>query len=182
MRNNCSKIRIVALLMVMLLGTINTWAIELLRKDAMICLAQRNLSVNIEGHNCTWTSGEVGSPNGTCHYTWSANTDNLVKISSFGDYLKDVRNYKCIIVKTKNLTGTYRIVVRSRFDDQDHTFIYGGIGTSGVVAVPLDNRNGWMENYSQIRYVEYLGAKWRVTKVEVRHPRLVLSIGGVYNE
>lgn len=38
------------------------------------------------------------------------------------------------------------------------------------------------ENFSQIRYVEYLGAKWRVTNVEVRHPRLVLSIGGVYNE
>ena len=150
MRNNCSKIRIVALLMVMLLGTINTWAIELLRKDAMICLAQRNLSVNIEGHNCTWTPGENGSPNGTCHYTWSASTDNLVKISSFGDYLKDVRNYKCIIVKTKNLTGTYRIVVRSRINNQDHTFVYGGIGTSGVVAVPLDNLNGWMENYSQI--------------------------------
>lgn len=150
MRNNCSKIRIVALLMVMLLGAINTWAIELLRKDAMICLAQKNLSVNIEGHNCTWTPGENGSPNGTCHYTWSANTDNLVKISSFGDYLKDVRNYKCIIVKTKNLTGTYRIVVRSRINNQDHTFVYGGIGTSGVVAVPLDNLNGWMENYSQI--------------------------------
>lgn len=150
MRNNCSKIRIVALLMVMLLGTINTWAIELLRKDAMICLAQRNLSVNIEGHNCTWTPGENGSPNGTCHYTWAASTDNLVKISSFGDNLKDVRNYKCIIVKTKNLTGTYRIVVRSRINNQDHTFVYGGINTSGVVAVPLDNRNGWMENYSQI--------------------------------
>lgn len=156
MRNNCSKIRIVALLMVMLLGTINTWAIELLRKDAMICLAQRNLSVNIEGHNCTWTSGEVGSPNGTCHYTWSASTDNLVKISSFGDNLKDVRNYKCIIVKTKNLTGTYRIVVRSRINNQDHTFVYGGgIGTSGVVAVPLDNLNGWMENYSQISFATF---------------------------
>ncbi len=150
MRNNCSKIRIVALLMVMLLGTINTWAIEILRKDAMICLAQKNLSVNIEGHNCTWTPGENGSTNGTCHYTWSANTDNLVKISSFGDNLKDVSNYKCIIVKTKNLTGAYRIVVRSRINDQDHTFVYGGISTSGVVAVPLDNRNGWMENYSQI--------------------------------
>lgn len=136
--------------MVMLLGTINTWAIELLRKDAMICLAQKNLSVNIEGHNCTWTPGESDSPNGTCHYTWSASTDNLVKISSFGDYLKDVRNYKCIIVKTKNLTGTYRIVVRSRFNNQDHTFVYGGIGTSGVVAIPLDNHNGWMENYSPI--------------------------------
>ena len=150
MRNNCNKIRFVAFMVVLLLGTINTWAIELLRKDAMICLAQRNLSVEKEGHNCTWTPGTDGSPDGVCHYTWSGNTDNLVRIYSFGNNLKDVRTYKCIIVKTKNLTGTYRIVVRSRINNQDHTFVYGGISTSGVVAVPLDNRNGWTENYNQI--------------------------------
>ena len=150
MRNNCSKIRIVALLMVMLLGAINTWAIELLRKDAMICLAHRNLSAHIEGGNCTWTEGTNGASDGTCRYTWSGNTNNLVRLYSFGDNLKDVINYKCIIVKTKNLTGTYRIVVRSRINNQDHTFVYGGISTSGVVAVPLDNRNGWTENYNPI--------------------------------
>lgn len=38
------------------------------------------------------------------------------------------------------------------------------------------------ENFAHIRYVEYMGTKWRVTNVEVRHPRIVLSIGGVYNE
>ena len=150
MRNISNKIRFVAFVVILLLGTINTWAIELLRKDAMICLAQKNLSVVREGHNCTWTSGTEGSPNGTCHYTWSASTDNLMKISSFGSNLKGVRDYKCIIVKTKNLTGTYRIVVRSRINNQDHTFVYGDISTSGVVVVPLDNRNGWMENYKQI--------------------------------
>ncbi len=150
MRNNCSKIRIVALLMVMLLGAINTWAIELLRKDAMICLAHRNLSAHIEGGSCTWTEGTNGASDGTCRYTWSGSTNNLVRIYSFGDNLKDVRNYKCIIVKTKNLTGTYRIVVRSKINNLDHTFVYGGISTSGVVAVPLDNLNGWMENYRQI--------------------------------
>lgn len=150
MRNNYNKIRFVALLMVMLLGAINTWAIELLRKDAMICLAHRNLSAHIEGGNCTWTEGTNGASDGTCRYTWSGSTNNLVRLYSFGDNLKDVINYKCIIVKTKNLTGTYRIVVRSRINNQDHTFVYGGISTSGVVAVPLDNRNGWTENYNPI--------------------------------
>lgn len=37
------------------------------------------------------------------------------------------------------------------------------------------------ENFSKIRYVEYMKQKWRVTKVEVRRPRLILSIGGIYN-
>lgn len=38
------------------------------------------------------------------------------------------------------------------------------------------------EHFHNIRYVTYMGAKWKVRSVEVQHPRLLLSIGGVYNE
>lgn len=37
------------------------------------------------------------------------------------------------------------------------------------------------QNFSSIRYVVLNGVKWRVTNVEVNYPRLVLTIGGVYN-
>lgn len=37
------------------------------------------------------------------------------------------------------------------------------------------------ENFASIRYVVWNGTKWRVTNVEVNYPRLVLTIGGVYN-
>lgn len=37
------------------------------------------------------------------------------------------------------------------------------------------------ENFHAIRYIEFMGAKWKATNVEVRYPRLVLTIGGVYN-
>lgn len=36
-------------------------------------------------------------------------------------------------------------------------------------------------NFSNIRYVEWMGTKWKVTNVTVEYPRLTLSIGGVYN-
>lgn len=36
-------------------------------------------------------------------------------------------------------------------------------------------------NFYNIRYVEWLGNKWKVTDVDVEYPRLILSIGGVYN-
>lgn len=36
-------------------------------------------------------------------------------------------------------------------------------------------------NLYSIRYVEYMGAKWKVESIEVRYPRLVLNLGGVYN-
>jgi hypothetical protein len=38
------------------------------------------------------------------------------------------------------------------------------------------------QNFHSIRYAEYLGTKWKVSNVEVQYPRLILTIGGVYNE
>lgn len=38
------------------------------------------------------------------------------------------------------------------------------------------------QNFHAMRYVEFMGAKWKIITVEVQYPRLVLTIGGVYNE
>lgn len=37
------------------------------------------------------------------------------------------------------------------------------------------------ENFSAIRYVSWMGTKWKVSSIEIQFPRLVLTIGGVYN-
>lgn len=37
-------------------------------------------------------------------------------------------------------------------------------------------------NFYNIRYIEWLGAKWKVTDADVDYPRIILSIGGLYNE
>lgn len=36
-------------------------------------------------------------------------------------------------------------------------------------------------HFFAIRYVKWMGAVWKVTNVEVQSPRLLLTIGGVYN-
>lgn len=36
-------------------------------------------------------------------------------------------------------------------------------------------------HFFAIRYVKWMGAVWKVTNVEVQTPRLLLTIGGVYN-
>lgn len=38
-----------------------------------------------------------------------------------------------------------------------------------------------MNNFHSMRYVEFMGAKWKVSNVDVQYPRLNLSVGGVYN-
>lgn len=36
-------------------------------------------------------------------------------------------------------------------------------------------------HFAFIRYIEWLGNRWKVSSVEVQRPRLILQIGGVYN-
>jgi hypothetical protein len=45
-----------------------------------------------------------------------------------------------------------------------------------IVADPFAN-----ENFHSMRYVHFMGAKWKIMSVEVQYPRLILTIGGVYN-
>lgn len=37
------------------------------------------------------------------------------------------------------------------------------------------------ENIFSMRYVGFMGAKWKITNVEVMYPKLILTIGGLYN-
>lgn len=38
------------------------------------------------------------------------------------------------------------------------------------------------DNLSFMKYIEFMGTKWKITDVEVQYPRLVLTIGGLWNE
>lgn len=45
-----------------------------------------------------------------------------------------------------------------------------------IVSDPFANKN-----FHSIRYVNYMGTNWKVTDVEVLYPRLILTLGGVWN-
>lgn len=36
-------------------------------------------------------------------------------------------------------------------------------------------------NIYAMRYVRFMGARWKISNVEVQYPRLTLTIGGLYN-
>lgn len=37
------------------------------------------------------------------------------------------------------------------------------------------------EHFHSMRYVEFMGARWKISNVEVQYPKLILTVGGVYN-
>lgn len=45
-----------------------------------------------------------------------------------------------------------------------------------IVADPYANAH-----FHTMRYAEFKGTRWKITNVEVQYPRLILTLGGVYN-
>lgn len=46
-----------------------------------------------------------------------------------------------------------------------------------IVANPYAN-----QNFHNIRYITFMGTKWKVSNIDVQYPRLILTLGGLYNE
>ena len=38
------------------------------------------------------------------------------------------------------------------------------------------------QNFAYIKYVDFMGAKWKVISVTPERPRITLTLGGIYNE
>lgn len=38
------------------------------------------------------------------------------------------------------------------------------------------------EHFSELRYIEFMGAKWKIASVQIERPRLTITLGGLYNE
>lgn len=73
----------------------------------------------------------------------------------YGDLIKDTRRYSTPSTLNDNLDISNQISILG------DAFAYN--------------------HFHTMRYVELYGARWKVTTVEVQRPRLILSIGGVYN-
>lgn len=45
-----------------------------------------------------------------------------------------------------------------------------------IIADPFAN-----ENFQYMKYVVLMGAKWKITSAEIQYPRILLTVGGLYN-
>ena len=53
------------------------------------------------------------------------------------------------------------------------------IEVSNEISILMDDF--LQENIGSLKWVEVMGAKWKVNSITVEYPRLVLTLGGVYN-
>lgn len=80
--------------------------------------------------------------------------DQITEVNKFGDVL---RNYS---------------------SNQQGTKINDDISVSNQISIIADPY--LLESFHKIIYITFGGAKWRVSNVEVRYPRLIITLGSLY--
>ena len=82
-------------------------------------------------------------------------TDRIIERNYYGEILKDTRKTTSSDGVNDNIVISNNISIIADIYARDHS--------------------------DRIRYVEFMGTKWKVSSVDVQYPRLTLILGGVYN-
>ena len=91
----------------------------------------------------------------------------VTKESSPGVYKETIeeRNYYGDLIR-----NTRRLQTSDKLNDDINV-----ANEISIISDPYAN-----QNFHSIRYVEFMGSKWKVSSVEVSYPRLILTLGGLY--
>ena len=81
--------------------------------------------------------------------------EKIVEHNYFGDLIRNTRRLQSVDQQNDNINIANEI---------------------SIVADPYAN-----DHFYAMRYVEFQGVKWKVSNVNVQPPRLVLTVGGLYN-
>ena len=73
----------------------------------------------------------------------------------------------------------YGDITSSHWKRQNSGKVNDDINISNQISIVAD---AYAELHcSAMTYIEFMGEKWKISDIEVQRPRLILSIGGVYN-
>ena len=100
--------------------------------------------------------GQVGYANSVETESGSGVWDDVItEVPYYGDVLRDIKK------------------------DQKGSGLNDDIVVNNSISIVTDEYA--TEHFFKIKYVMWEGERWTVTNVEVKRPRLILTLGGVYN-
>lgn len=70
-------------------------------------------------------------------------------------------------------------LLRNRMQYQSADKLNDDLNIANEVSILADSFA--MKNSGKMRYVGFQGSLWKISSIEVQYPRLILTIGGVYN-
>jgi len=79
-------------------------------------------------------------------------------------------------IVTRNYSGD---VIKNTSRWQAGVNLNDDLGINNLISIIADPFA--YQNFYAMRYVNWMNVRWKITNVEVQRPRLILTIGGVYN-
>ena len=73
----------------------------------------------------------------------------------------------------------YGDVISNRWKRQSSSDVNDSINVSNSISIVADAFAN--ENCSDMLYIEFMGTKWKITDIEPQYPRILITMGGVYN-
>jgi len=73
----------------------------------------------------------------------------------------------------------YGDVIKYNYRSQSSEHINDNFQINNSISIIADKFLS--ENFERMKYLEFLGVKWKISDIEVSYPRMTLNLGGIYN-
>ena len=83
-------------------------------------------------------------------------TESITEKKYYGDIIKDNRK----IVDSSEINGS--VIVDNRISVVSNSFM--------------------LDNMEFMRYITFMNSKWKIRSLDINPPRIIISMGGLYNE
>jgi hypothetical protein len=94
-------------------------------------------------------------------------------------YAETVETSPGIVKEEITERNYYGDILRNNRRLEDSNEINDDINITNRISIVSDPYA--VENFWKIRYATFMGNKWKVKTVDVEFPRLILTLGGLYN-
>ena len=104
----------------------------------------------------------------------------MARYHGYVGYAIDVEAYPGVWEEQISEHEYFGDVIKNRMNIQQNGNINAKITISNSISIIGDPFA--YEHVYAMRYVTYLNKKWIITNIDIQRPRLILTIGGLYNE
>lgn len=104
----------------------------------------------------------------------------MTRYHGYVGYAIDVEAYPGVWEERISEHEYFGDVLKNRINIQQGSVVNAKITISNSISIIADPFA--FEHVYAMRYVTYLGKKWSIVNVSIERPRLILTLGGLYNE
>lgn len=104
----------------------------------------------------------------------------MARYHGYVGYAIDVEAYPGVWEEQISEHEYFGDVIKNRMNIQQNGNVNAKITISNSISIIGDPFA--YEHVYAMRYVTYLNKKWTITNIDIQRPRLILTIGGLYNE